>query len=71
MDLKGDQITVRELLSNPGAKKILERRFPAIMKSPMVAMAGDMKLSTVVSLAKGRVPHIMRQASGRHDSPNL
>ena len=56
MDLKGDQITVRELLSNPGAKKIMERRFPAIMKSPMVAMAGDMKLSTVVSLAKGRVP---------------
>ena len=56
MDLKHDQITVGELLANPRAKEVLTRRFPAVMRSHMVKMATGLKLSTVLDLAKGRVP---------------
>lgn len=56
MDLKQDQITVGELLSNQKAREVLNRRFPAVMRSHMVKMATGLKLSTVLDLAKGRVP---------------
>ncbi len=56
MDLKHDQITVGELLSHPKAKEVLNRRFPAVMRSHLVGMATGLKLSTVLDLAKGRVP---------------
>ena len=48
MDLKQDQITVGELLANPGAREVLNRRFPAVMRSHLVGMATGLKLSTVL-----------------------
>lgn len=55
MDLKNGNITVREILSNPQAKALLERELPQIMRSPFVAMAFSMRLNQVLSYAEGRI----------------
>lgn len=55
MDLKNGNITVREILSNPQAKTLLERELPQIMCSPLVAMAFSMRLNQVLSYAEGRI----------------
>ena len=44
MDLRNNQITLRELLAHPGARKVLERRFPHVVGRPIVAASGSMTL---------------------------
>lgn len=56
MDLKNNNITVAELLSNPKSKTILVRNFPQYANHPMISMAGYMPLNKVLGIARGRVP---------------
>lgn len=56
MDLKNNQITVRELLSNPQARRLLQSEFPMIVNSPLLQMAQNMTLQSVLYLAKGQIP---------------
>lgn len=56
MNLKNGAITVREILRVPEAKAILYRELPQLMRSPLVKMAGGMRLSQVLGHAKGHVP---------------
>lgn len=52
MDLREGQITVREILQNPKARALLEREFPALMRSPMLHMASTMPLYVVMNNAR-------------------
>ena len=56
MDLKGNRITVAELLSCEGARDILNRHFGRWMKSPVVQSAGTLTLQQVLDLTRGYVP---------------
>ena len=56
LDLRNHQITVRELLSNPGARSLLQREFPMFINSPMLQMAQNMTLQSVLYIAKGNIP---------------
>ena len=43
MDLKNNKITVGELLDSPAARAVFQRRFPMVMKHPLLgAGAGDL-----------------------------
>lgn len=55
MDLRNGTITVKEILSIPGAKKILVQELPQLMNSPLVKMALGMRLNQVLTHAKGNV----------------
>lgn len=44
MDLKRNQITVGELLDHPGARAVFQRRFPMLMKHPMLGAARTITL---------------------------
>lgn len=56
MYLKNNQITVRELLSDPQARQLFQREFPQWAHTPMLSMMQNMTLEGVLSLAKGHVP---------------
>ena len=56
MNLKQNRITVGELLDNPASKAVFQRRFPTVMKHPMVGMARSMTLAQLISFAGGHVP---------------
>ena len=56
MYLRNHQITMRELLSNPGARSLLQQEFPMLIHSPMLKMAQNMTLQSVLYLAKNYVP---------------
>lgn len=49
MDLKNNKITVGELLDHPGAKAVLTRRFPLVMKKPLTGAARTVTLEQLVS----------------------
>ena len=55
MELNHGNIRVAQILQNPKAKQIFVREFPDLARSPLLAMAANMTLSQVLSLAKGRV----------------
>lgn len=61
MDLRNNQITVGELLANPKARKVLERRFPHVMGRPIVAASKNMPLHKVLRLAAAYVPQKVLQ----------
>lgn len=56
MDLRNNQITVREILQNPGACKIFDREFPGLRQNSFIQMAYGMTLAQVLHLAAGRIP---------------
>ncbi len=56
MDLKGDQITIGELLADPRSRKVLERRFPRVVGRPIVAASRGMTLERAMKLAAAYVP---------------
>lgn len=56
MDLKNDQITIGELLAHPGARKVLERRFPHVVGRPIVAASAGMTLERALKLSVAYVP---------------
>ena len=63
VDLRNNQITVRELLSNPASKKVLARRFPRIINLPVVKASGNLTLARVMELGTKFVPQEQIQAA--------
>lgn len=56
MDLRGNRITIGEILANPGAKKIAQREFPQLLSNPFaMRMAYGMTLSQALGYA-GNLP---------------
>ena len=51
MDLKNDRITVGELLHDPKARAVFQRRFGKWMKHPMVAASRTLTLSQLMEMA--------------------
>ena len=56
MDLKGNRITMGELLADPGAKAVLARRFPDLVGRPIVAASRGMTVERAVRLGSAYVP---------------
>ena len=56
MDLKNNQITVGELLDHPGAKRLLTRRFPMVMKKPLTGAARTVTLEQLLAFAGPYLP---------------
>ena len=60
MDLKRNQVTVGELMDHPGARAVLQRRFPMLMKHPMLGAARTITLEQILSVAQAYVPEDRR-----------
>ncbi len=56
MDLKNNKITVGELLSYAPAKAVFQRRFPMVMRHPMLGAAKTVTLEQVIALAGNYIP---------------
>lgn len=56
MDLRNNHITVRELLNDPKAKAVLERRFPGAMGMPIVVASGALTLERTLKLVSAYIP---------------
>ncbi len=56
MNLRNNEITVGEIISNPAANALLTREFPDVMNPFMLQLARSMTLASVLELAKGRYP---------------
>ncbi len=50
MDLKGNSITVKELLDNNAAREVIGRIAPELLNHPMLGMAKGMSLEKVISI---------------------
>ena len=56
MDLKHNKITVGQLLDYPPAQAVLKKRFPMVMRHPMMGAARTMTLEQILSAAEPYVP---------------
>ena len=56
MDLKGNKITMGELLADPGAQAVLARRFPQLVGRPIVAASRGMTVERALKLGTAYVP---------------
>lgn len=56
MNLKNNKITVGELLDYAPARTVLQKRFPMVMRHPMVGAVRTMTLEQVVSAAGPYIP---------------
>ena len=56
MDLRNNNITVREIMNNPKAKQLLIRELSGYVNPQMLSFAGNMTLKTVVGFSRGRIP---------------
>lgn len=56
MDLKNGKVTVGELMDHPGARAVLQKRFPMLMKHPMMGAARTITLEQILSVAREFVP---------------
>ena len=55
MKLRNGEITIREILMNPEAKKIMQKELPQYMNNPMLmTMAQNMSLRQVVGYSRGK-----------------
>lgn len=57
MNLKNNQITVGELLDHPGAKALLAKRFPLVMKKPLTGAARTVTLEQLTSFLSPYLPN--------------
>ena len=57
MDLKNNKITVGELLDHPGAKALLAKRFPLVMKKPLTGTARTVTLEQLTAFLSAYVPN--------------
>ena len=67
MDLRQNQITVGELLQNPRARAVFQRRFGKWMKHPMVQAAHSLtlaQLSEMVYLPKKTIEETIQELKG-------
>ncbi|WP_458862172.1 hypothetical protein [Acidaminobacterium chupaoyuni] len=57
MDLRNNQITIRELLQQPQARMLLQREFPQVFRNPLLlSSAQNMTLQNVIRQAEKFVP---------------
>lgn len=56
MNLKNNKVTVGELLDYAPAKAVIQKRFPMVMRHPMVGAARTMTLEQIVAVAQAYVP---------------
>ena len=56
MNLKNNRITVGELMDYEPAKAVFQKRFPMVMRHPMLGAARTVTLEQVIAVAKGYVP---------------
>ena len=56
LDLKNNKITVGELLDNPASRAVFQRRFPMVMKHPLLGAARTVTLEQIISFAQAYVP---------------
>ena len=56
MDLRGKQITVGELLDDPNARAVFQRRFGKFMNHPMVGAARSLSLAQLQEMAAVYIP---------------
>ena len=59
MDLKNNQITVGELLDHPGARNLLARRFPMVMKKPLTGAARTVTLEQLMAFVSPYLPGLV------------
>lgn len=56
MDLKNNKVTVGELLSYAPAKAVFQRRFPTVMRHPMLGAARTVTLEQLIAFAGSYIP---------------
>ena len=56
MDLKNNKVTVGELIEHPGARAVLQRRSPMLMKHPVRGAARTITLEQILAVAREYVP---------------
>ena len=56
MDLKHNKITVGELMDHPNTQAVLQRRFPMVVKHPLMGAARTITLEQILSVAQAYVP---------------
>ena len=56
MDLRNQSITVGGLLGDPRSRAVFQRRFPMVLKHPLVGAARTVTLEQIVSFAQAYVP---------------
>ena len=56
MNLKNNRITVGELLDYAPAKAVFQRRFPMVVRHPMLGAARTVTLEQVISMAGNYIP---------------
>lgn len=59
MDLKNNQITVGELLDHPGARSLLAKRFPMVMKKPLTGAARTVTLEQLLAFVSPYLPGLV------------
>ena len=65
MNLKNNTITVGELLADPKARAVFQRRFGKWMKHPMVTAGRSLTLAQLVELAGVYLSNSVTKSSGR------
>lgn len=55
MNLRNNNITIREILNNPTAKKLLMAELSGYVNPQMLSFASGMTLNNVLAFAKGRI----------------
>lgn len=61
MDLRNNQITVEELLNNPNARAVFQRRFGKWLNHPLVGAAHSLTLAQLMDLTKLYLPQAVLQ----------
>ena len=56
MDLKNGKVTVGELMDHPGARAVLQKRFPMLMKHPMMGAARTITLEQILAVTREFAP---------------
>lgn len=59
MDLRRQQITIGEILDYPGARELLNRRFPLVFKKQFNQSAKTVTLEQLLALVGGFLPQRM------------
>ena len=56
MDLKHNQITVGQLLSDPRSRSVLQKKLPAVLKHPLTGAANTVTLEQLLACAGAYLP---------------
>ena len=59
MDLKNNKVTVGELLDYAPARAVFQKRFPMVMRHPMLGAARTVTLEQLIAFAGNYIPKNM------------